>query len=156
MSDLWEGRSQLQELYPRIFISNFFGAKKKSNLEKHSISHIINCTEDLPCPFEATKTYLRIPIADNTHVNVKQYFKTTAEWIDKAIEESPSNNILIHCASGSSRSATIAISYIIQKRVHLDESTTSMISKAQEIRPIILPNPGFIEQLEQYSQELKN
>ena len=38
--ELWEGRSQLQEVAPRVFLTNFFGARKKDLLAAAGITHV--------------------------------------------------------------------------------------------------------------------
>lgn len=38
--ELWEGRSLLQEVAPRVFLTNFFGARKKDLLAAAGITHV--------------------------------------------------------------------------------------------------------------------
>ena len=38
--ELWEGRSQLQEVAPRVFLTNFFGARRKDLLAAAGITHV--------------------------------------------------------------------------------------------------------------------
>ena len=38
--ELWEGRSQVQEVAPRVFLTNFFGARKKDLLAAAGITHV--------------------------------------------------------------------------------------------------------------------
>ena len=151
-TDLWEGRSLLQEIHPRVFITNYFGAKNKKHIQNNKISHIVNCTAELPCPFNSTLNYLQLPLADNTQVRIIDYFSKSYEWIEAALNENTCNNVLIHCAAGSSRSGTIAIAYILSKTA--PSTVDSVLASIQTKRPIILPNPGFIEQLHEYNEML--
>lgn len=155
MSDLWEGRSKHQELFPRVFITNFFGAKNKKKLLSIGITHIVNCTNELPCPFESTIEYLRIPVADNTHVQINSHFEEIVTWIDKALESNENNKILIHCAAGSSRSGTVILAYILSKQYET-KTLEEIYEEAKKHRPIIQPNPGFYEQLVEYDNKIRN
>ena len=58
-------------------------------------------------------TCLRIAAGDNIHYNISQHFEETAEFIEEARRKG--TGILVHCAAGASRSASIVIAYLMQK-----------------------------------------
>lgn len=61
-------------------------------------------------------------------------------------------NVLVHCAAGVSRSASLVIAYMMKvKGMSFTESHNYVKSK----RGVIQPNEGFIEQLKKYEQILK-
>jgi protein-tyrosine phosphatase len=141
MSDLWPGRSELQEICPRVFISNFFGAKNKKKLEANRITHVLVCAAELPFPFEDSYTYLRLDLADDTHRKLP--FSAAFDFIRTALEH-PDNHVLVHCAAGSSRSGAICVGWLMKSK---GWSCQLALENAQKIRPLISPNPGFMEQL---------
>jgi hypothetical protein len=49
--DLWQGRSELQEISKRIYITNFFGAKNKKKLQKSKITHVLIAGKIRDCIF---------------------------------------------------------------------------------------------------------
>jgi predicted protein tyrosine phosphatase len=55
--------------------------------------------------------------------------------------------ILFHCRAGISRSASVALAYY-GKQMKYD--LTRAYSQLATRRPVIRPNPGFIEALEEY------
>eukprot|EP01095_Lingulamoeba_sp_RSL-Kostka_P016363 TRINITY_DN798_c0_g1_i1.p1 TRINITY_DN798_c0_g1~~TRINITY_DN798_c0_g1_i1.p1 ORF type:complete len:154 (+),score=45.40 TRINITY_DN798_c0_g1_i1:73-534(+) len=150
MSDLWSGRSDLQEFVDRVFITNFFGAKNKKKIQSNCITHVVVCAGELPTPFDFIE-YKKLDVADNTNVDIKQYFNEVIEWIDDKLENDENANVLIHCAAGSSRSGSFAIAYTMKtKNISFEEA----YEHVKNIRPIVLPNPGFMEQLTEFEKEL--
>jgi protein-tyrosine phosphatase len=59
------------------------------------------------------------------------------------------SNVLIHCHIGASRSVAIVMAYLIRKYSYSLPQIYSIIKRK---RSLIQPNPGFIKQLEEYSQ----
>ena len=147
MCDLWEGRCEYQEFDENVFITNYFGAKDLKKLEKNNITHILVCANELPKAHERTGkfTYHQLPIADNTHSPIQNYFKESIEFIENAVNGG--GRVLVHCAAGSSRSGTIAIAYKMKKRsIPYVEAHAHLV----QLRPIVQPNPGFAEVLQAF------
>ena len=62
MSDLWQGRSHLQEASPGLLIANFFGAKNKQKLLDAKITHIVVCACELPKAHKKKLFYLKLNV----------------------------------------------------------------------------------------------
>ena len=61
------------------------------------------------------------------------------------------DKILVHCAAGASRSATVVIAYIMWiKKMPFKEALEFVHKKRQIVRP----NPAFKDQLELFEKEL--
>ncbi len=147
-SDLSAGRSELQEFSPRLFISNFFGAKKAELLRANGITHVLNVTSDLPFA-RGDWVCHRVGFADNSGVVLP--LTDCFAFLDDALASSPDARVLVHCAAGSSRSGAVAVAWIIrQDRIPFSQALTRL----QELRPVVLPNPGFAEQLEAFERQL--
>ena len=148
--DLTEGRSELQEVLPRVFITNFFGTKKAALLAQTGITHVLNVTWDLPFPgLPRDLVCTRVAFADNTHVRLP--LNECLGWIEAALAAKPEAKVLVHCAAGSSRSGAIVVAWVMkQQRIRFVEA----LAFVQRIRSIVLPNPGFAEQLQEFEKQL--
>ena len=91
--------------------------------------------------------YLYLEIEDFEDFDIERYFDQTFQFIENARSFS---NVLIHCHIGASRSVAIVMAYLIRK-YHYQLAQIYGIIKRK--RSKIEPNPGFIRQLEKYSQK---
>jgi protein-tyrosine phosphatase len=58
---------------------------------------------------------LKLDILDEDDKAISKYFQTSYKFIKNAIEEDPKNCVLVHCAQGKSRSATIVIMFLMRE-----------------------------------------
>jgi dual specificity phosphatase 12 len=131
-------------------------AKTASNsewLQKHKIKHVLNMGSSLSvskADVEKLKLQYRfIDIEDAPDVPIAKYFAETIQYIQKCIRDH--EPIVVHCFMGMSRSATIVIAYLMQTyRLSVDEA----LNRIRRIRPIVLPNPGFMLQLRHFEGQL--
>jgi hypothetical protein len=88
--------------------------------------------------------YRHIQIEDSPDQNLVGHseFDSILTWMYFNI--STGNNVLVHCAAGLSRSATVCIAYLI-RFMHLNLDQAYMVVKC--VRPVICPNQGFLDQL---------
>lgn len=104
------------EIIDNIFIGNYAFALNKKLLQEYKITHILNCASDLRNFFEEDGCfkYLYIPLYDSPSTKIEKYLDHTNKFIEEG--SSNGNKILIHCAAGMSRSATITMMYLIMKK----------------------------------------
>lgn len=149
--ELWAGRSELQELCSRVFITNFFGAKNCAKLNACGITHVLVCAKELDCVFqESGLHYMKLPLADNPAERIDVHFASAFAFVDAALQREDCR-VLFHCAGGGSRSAAMVLGYMLHRGTV--SSLEEALHFARARRPIIEPNIGFIEQLEVYSRD---
>jgi len=105
-----------QEIIPGLFLSSRFGASNKDQLSKNSITHIL-VVGALISPAYPNQTWIYKHldgILDNSNVNIRQHFKESFTFIEAALNSG--GKVLVHCAAGRSRSASIVVGYIMHKR----------------------------------------
>ena len=93
--------------------------------------------------------HMVIEADDDPRFNLKQYFETAINFIEKA---RLSGNVLINCFAGISRSASVLIAYLM-KMERMDLNSAFRVVK--ERRWKVNPNYGFVGQLEQYEKEVR-
>lgn len=86
---------------------------------------------------------LTIKIKDNRNININQYFETVWNYINL----NKTNNILVHCNAGTSRSVSFVISYLIKYKNMSLEEATHFIKNIRQESIYTKPNIGFIKQL---------
>lgn len=137
------------EVLDRLYISSRVFASDKRQLASYGITHIVNvseCDECYPEKFE----YLSFPeVEDNKNQDLTDVFIISAAFIDAALI-SPRARVLIHCVAGVSRSAAIALGYMMHKGQRLVDAYEQL----HAARPLIMPNVGFLKQLFQLEQRL--
>ncbi|XP_012580454.1 PREDICTED: dual specificity protein phosphatase 26 isoform X2 [Condylura cristata] len=86
--------------------------------------------------------YLGVEAHDSPAFDMSIHFQTAADFIHRALSQ-PGGKILVHCAVGVSRSATLVLAYLMLYH-HL--TLVQAIKKVKDQRGII-PNRGFLRQL---------
>jgi protein-tyrosine phosphatase len=139
---------------PNLYISGDDVATNREILNHNRITHVINLTTNIPNKFEPSIEYLRIHIFDLPSERIQTHFKDTFDFIDKAISNNGENNVLVHCNAGVSRSSTIVIAYLMQKKIF--KTYKEAFEHLKRVRPIVCPNFGFINQLNKLEAELQD
>jgi dual specificity phosphatase 12 len=148
--EFWNIRSEIQEVIPRLYITNYFAAKNKDKLIEKHIKFVVVCDPRLSMPHTDIVTYLRYSIDDNPGQDLLNTIGHVLKWIDNAREAE--HNVLVHCAAGVSRSGSIVTAYIMYKqKIPFEEA----LSLAKIARPFIDPNVGFQEQLKRFAGEFE-
>lgn len=111
---------------------------------EHKIKTIINCaTYEAQPQLYNIQTYICLNASDDTNYRIlDNHSSYVFEIIDMSLEKG--YNVLIHCQCGINRSATLAIAYYCMK---LQCSIEKAILDVFKVRPCILTNTGFREQL---------
>ena len=76
--------------------------------------------------------------------NLLLHFPTGIKFVDQAMEQK--QKILVHCMAGQSRSASMVLAYLITKQ---GMTLSDALMAVRQKRPSVMPNPGFIKNLEQ-------
>jgi protein-tyrosine phosphatase len=125
-----------------IYLGSAFNAASYSTLKSLNIKNIINVTQEITPYFEHYNefNYKVYKLYDNNNDDINIYLDDSYEYINNISE-----NILVHCYMGSSRSATIVIYYLMKKyNMTLEES----INFVKEKRNIVNLTNKFCEELQ--------
>ena len=154
------------EIVPHLFISNWYASNDINFIQNKNIRAVITLENTYKPQYildyykNNNIDFMDIGINDDPKENIYQYFDSTFEFINNHIRRG--ENVLVHCAAGISRSASIIIHYIIRKYfegndlrdVNSSEMLNYIIDEIRKIRPIN-PNRGFVQQLLQAIEKYK-
>ena len=140
---------QLEYEPPDHIIDNIYLGSQKSGVDVNqlfelNIRYILILGKGMKMNFDQI-VYQIIEIDDSLEQNLSDYITQALDFI--AESQKNHSNILVHCVSGISRSASIVIAYIMDKYQMNYEQAYSQV-KAK--RAVIRPNSNFIEQLNKF------
>ena len=144
--------SAISALKNRVFLGNEDNARDLGLLTSYAVTHVISLTQSVYHPDKFS--YYPINIDDSPVANIYQYFEPCVEFINSVLDAPSSadgRNVLVHCAAGVSRSASIVIAYIMSAQ-RVDYETALALVRAD--RYYVCPNEGFVLQLRQWQMAL--
>ncbi|XP_037685063.1 dual specificity protein phosphatase 26 [Choloepus didactylus] len=135
------------EVWPGLYLGDQDIANNRRELRRLGITHVLNASHSkwrgTPEAYEGLGIrYLGVEAHDSPAFDMSIHFQTAADFIHRALSQ-PGGKILVHCAVGVSRSATLVLAYLMLYH-HL--TLVEAIKKVKDHRGII-PNRGFLRQL---------
>ncbi|CAM4572027.1 unnamed protein product [Lepidochelys olivacea] len=138
-------------ILPHLYLGSQKDVLNKDLMTQNGISYVLNASNSCPKPdFICDSHFMRIPINDNYCEKLLPWLDKSIEFIDKA--KVSSGQVMVHCLAGISRSATIAIAYIMKT---MGMSSDDAYRFVKDRRPSISPNFNFLGQLLEYERSLK-
>ncbi|KKK25869.1 hypothetical protein P175DRAFT_0467184 [Aspergillus ochraceoroseus IBT 24754] len=133
-----------------IYIGGIFSLKNKAALSRANITHVVSVlrlgkSDTIFADFQ----HHSIEVDDVDDENLLEHFPSAIKFIQSGLDAGGS--VLVHCAMGKSRSATICIAYLLHRQptAFTPQSALALI---RESRPLCEPNTGFMEQLSIYHE----
>uniref|UniRef100_A0A8C3YV57 Dual specificity phosphatase 13B n=1 Tax=Catagonus wagneri TaxID=51154 RepID=A0A8C3YV57_9CETA len=151
---LWVRRattlSHVDEVWPNLFLGDAYAARDKTKLAQLGITHIVNVAAgkfqvDTGAEFYRNMSleYYGIEADDTPSFDLSVYFLPVARYIRIALSV-PRGRVLVHCAMGVSRSATVVLAFLM---ICENMTLVEAIQTVQAHRNIY-PNSGFLQQLQ--------
>ncbi|XP_062435743.1 dual specificity protein phosphatase 13A [Rhea pennata] len=148
--------NHVDEVWPNLFLGDLVTAHNRFILWKMGVTHVLNAAHGTVYSqggqdfYGATIDYYGVPAYDLPDFDISQFFFSAAEFIHKALN-TPGAKILVHCAVGVSRSASLVLAYLMINH-HL--SLVEAIKTVKEHR-WISPNRGFLKHLRNLDVQLR-
>ena len=140
--------NDIDEIIENLYLGNLSAAKNIQKLKELGITKVLTILEGLWPKYEESDniSHKIINVMDYSNINIIKYFGECLNFMKGG------EKILVHCAGGSSRSASFVIAYLMwTKKIPFKEA----LNFVHEKRPIIYPKPGFQDQLELFEKILK-
>ncbi|XP_066040400.1 dual specificity protein phosphatase 16 [Chamaea fasciata] len=139
-------------ILPHLYLGCQRDVLNKELMQQNDIGYVLNASNTCPKPdFIPESHFLRVPVNDSFCEKILPWLDKSVEFIEKA--KASNGHVLVHCLAGISRSATIAIAYIMKR---MDMSLDEAYRFVKEKRPTISPNFNFLGQLLDFEKKLKN
>ena len=88
-----------------LYVGNNTAAQNAADLKRHGVTHVVNCTDNLPLYHEGTFRYLRFNISFfPMYPNLAAFLDTLFEFVDEAL--ALGGSVLVHCLAGAHRAGT--------------------------------------------------
>ena len=137
----------IDEIIDNLYLGNLTSAENIPKLKELGIKKVLSVLDGFWPEYKESDniTQKRINLNDFEQENVIKYFGECFKFIQGE------DKILVHCAAGASRSATIVIAYLMwsQKKPYKEA-----LEFVQHKRAIVSPNDGFLDQLQLFEKEL--
>ncbi|XP_045852827.1 dual specificity protein phosphatase 8 isoform X1 [Meles meles] len=141
----------LTRILPHLYLGSQKDVLNKDLMTQNGISYVLNASNSCPKPdFICESRFMRVPVNDSYCEKLLPWLDKSIEFIDKA--KLSSCQVIVHCLAGISRSATIAIAYIMKT---MGMSSDDAYRFVKDRRPSISPNFNFLGQLLEYERSLK-
>lgn len=138
-------------ILPHLYLGSQKDVLNKDLMAQNGITYVLNASNTCPKPdFISESHFMRIPVNDNYCEKLLPWLDKTNEFIDKA--KVSNCRVIVHCLAGISRSATIAIAYIMKT---MGLSSDDAYRFVKDRRPSISPNFNFLGQLLEFEKGLQ-
>ncbi|XP_077355896.1 dual specificity protein phosphatase 16 [Festucalex cinctus] len=137
-------------ILPHLYLGCQRDVLNKEVMQRNAIAYVLNASNTCPKPdFIPDSHFLRVPVNDGFCDKILPWLDASLDFIEEA--KASDACVLVHCLAGISRSATIAIAYIMKR---MDMSLDEAYRFVKEKRPSISPNFNFLGQLLDFEKKI--
>uniref|UniRef100_UPI00358F172B dual specificity protein phosphatase 8-like n=1 Tax=Myxine glutinosa TaxID=7769 RepID=UPI00358F172B len=137
-------------ILPHLYLGSEKDVMDEDVMVQNGITFVLNASTSCPKPdFVAIANFMRVPVNDGYCDKILPWLSKAVDFIDRV--KVCNSRVLVHCLAGISRSATIAIAYIMKT---MGLSSDDAYRFVKERRPSISPNFNFLGQLMEFEKLL--
>lgn len=142
------GGAHMHQIRTRIWLGSVEAQQDWARLEECGITDVITCGRGLAGRLpDGVRQLCTLSIDDLDEVDILEHVPCTSDMIHDVVKDG-SRSVLVHCAAGRSRSASVVIAYMMRQGLLYEQALKLVVS----IRPVVQPNSGFSHQLMWYGR----
>uniref|UniRef100_A0A674HFA3 protein-serine/threonine phosphatase n=1 Tax=Taeniopygia guttata TaxID=59729 RepID=A0A674HFA3_TAEGU len=132
-------------VFPHLFLGSEWNAANLEELQQNRVTHILNVAREIDNFFPALFTYMNVRVYDEEAAELLPHWNDTFLFLSRV--RAAGGRALVHCRMGLSRSAATVLAYAMKE---FGWPLERALRHVQHCRPGVLPNPGFMRQLDFY------
>lgn len=141
------------KILDRLYLGDYYDSIDTQQMLQLKVTHIVNMCPDTPkfTPIPGIQYhYVNILDVPQAYKEMESVLLKVVPMIDAVLKD-PRTVVLIHCAYGMSRSATLTIGYVMYSQKMSFHHALDYVNRR---RYIALPNVGFLYTLKRYGDYL--
>ena len=146
---------KIHQVVPRLYISGITGAADVDRLKRLGITHVVSLAPEYYKDGKSNKRlqqhgifHHKYELDDRDDADLL----TIADQVHILLRGLADTSVLVHCAAGISRSASVIIYHLMETRYMGYDEALALVKKA---RPIVQPCPGFTRKLRTLESKYK-
>ncbi|OPJ74091.1 phosphatase Slingshot-like protein 3 isoform A [Patagioenas fasciata monilis] len=132
-------------VFPHLYLGSEWNAANLEELQQNRVTHILNVAREIDNFFPALFTYMNVRVYDEETAQLLPHWNDTFLFLSRV--RASGGRALVHCRMGLSRSAATVLAYAMKE---FGWSLERALRHVRHCRPSVLPNPGFMRQLDFY------
>ncbi|KAM6033175.1 LOW QUALITY PROTEIN: protein phosphatase Slingshot homolog 3 [Chlamydotis macqueenii] len=137
-------------VFPHLYLGSEWNAANLEELQQNRVTHILNVAREIDNFFPALFTYMNVRVYDEEAAQLLPHWNDTFLFLSRV--RAGGGRALVHCRMGLSRSAATVLAYAMKE---FGWSLERALRHVRRCRPGVLPNPGFMRQLDFYQGILR-
>ncbi|XP_061856289.1 protein phosphatase Slingshot homolog 3 isoform X2 [Colius striatus] len=137
-------------IFPHLYLGSEWNAANLEELQQNRVTHILNVAREIDNFFPALFTYMNVRVYDEETAQLLPHWNDTFLFLSHV--RAVGGRALVHCRMGLSRSAATVLAYAMKE---LGWPLERALRHVRRCRPGVLPNPGFMRQLDFYQGILR-
>ena len=138
-------RQVMWKICDHLYLGIEAEALDRQALEAARVTHVLNCTREIACPFTSDFTYLHLPFSD-PDASLHTHITEACNFIERARRR---GTVFVHCKGAISRSPSMIIAYFCHGGSTLHEAA----KRLGDIVPT-RPNAVFLQQIASHFGEV--
>ncbi|XP_032827454.1 dual specificity protein phosphatase 8-like [Petromyzon marinus] len=138
-------------ILPHLYLGSQRDVLDRGLMLQTGIAYVLNASTSCPRPdWLPESRFMRVPVNDGYGDKILPWLEPSVSFIDHV--RVSQSRVLVHCLAGISRSATVAIAYVMRTTGLSSDDAYRFV---KEKRPSISPNFNFLGQLLEYERGLR-